>query len=414
MNDNKQFARLVTDTKKKIVEFGITSKSVIGFFDRCTRLLTDYLISSDQSFSLEVGFSWLEQHKFDDSCSVRSNYILRLSYRRTILLLSDNQNNQLIHWKVYPLIKQVLPQLPAFIHELSEYKSYLKISNYADATIDFRMRCAKEFLVFLETSHLCSLDQLTNQLVADYFASDRFSNRKPSGVQAEAGRVKLFLEYLEDEGIVANKQLHYAVPRYRLSEMNVITTITPLAKKHLLSDYPNLRSNKREKAMCLFALHLGLRTRDIQQLRFKDIDWDTGNLSIVQHKTGVAVKMTIDNETQNALIDYLLNERRTTDCDVIFITSKGPISPLRGSDRNIYKRIKGIDRQKNIPSQGLHILRRTFASDLLKSGAPLPVISTALGHLDKEEVHHYLSTDELNMKRCALDLTLIPFARSGY
>ncbi len=80
-------------------------------------------------------------------------------------------------------------------------------------------------------------------------------------------------------------------------------------------------------------------------------------LYIKQQKAGIPVKMKIDNETQNAIIDY------------IFVTSKGPITKLHRGDRNIYRRTHGIDTKKNIPHQGLHIMRRTFASPLFK-GSP--------------------------------------------
>ena len=63
-----------------------------------------------------------------------------------------------------------------------------------------------------------------------------------------------------------------------------------------------------------------------------------------------------------------------------------------------------------IPKDGLHILRRTGASRMLRSGVPLNTISTILGHVSESAVQHYLTTDEENMRKCSIGLSQIPYA----
>ena len=60
------------------------------------------------------------------------------------------------------------------------------------------------------------------------------------------------------------------------------------------------------------------------------------------------------------------------------------------------------------------IARRTFASRLLQCGVELPVISNMLGHTDKETVQDYISTDDVKMKRCSLNLSLTPYQRGDF
>lgn len=72
------------------------------------------------------------------------------------------------------------------------------------------------------------------------------------------------------------------------------------------------------------------------------------------------------------------------------------------------------DVEKHLPHDGLHILRRTFASRLLENGVPLPVISAALGHIGQESSKPYLSTDEKVMRKCALGLDGIPCRREEF
>ena len=413
MKNVNEFEKLAKGTKDKILSFGITSKTVLKNFDRCVSLLNKYLDDHQLEFNLEIGLKWLDQQEFTATNTNTYNNNLRLSYRRTILLLWDNKCSNLTEWKIYPSIKQTFPTTEEFKNTLHNYRKFLEQSLYAQATIDFRIQCAKPLLIFMESKQVYLLQGITHALIAEYFTTDHFSNRKPAGVQSEATRAKLFLRYLEEENLVEDQTLHYAVPIYYTQQEKIITTITLEAEKQLLGDYPHLLSNKREKAMFLLALRLGLRTTDIFNLKFENIDWERSTLSILQQKTSRFLKLKIDNETQNALIDYILNERRQTSTAFIFITAKGPIKKQSGNSvRDLYKRISDLDKQKHIPHQGLHILRRTFASRLLNNRTPLAVISGALGHTDKNQVHKYLATDEEKMRLCALSLTSIPFGVS--
>jgi integrase len=120
--------------------------------------------------------------------------------------------------------------------------------------------------------------------------------------------------------------------------------------------------------------------------------------------------MPVDNETQNAIIDYLLNERRDCKSEYIFVTAVGAAQKLA---RRHY-RIKYRASKEEIPHEGLQIFRRTFASELLKCGVPRGTISSMLGHIDKVSIEPYLSTDDVKMKRCSLGLSLIPHSKEVF
>ena len=120
--------------------------------------------------------------------------------------------------------------------------------------------------------------------------------------------------------------------------------------------------------------------------------------------------MPLDNETQNAIIDYILNERRDCKSEYIFVTAVGAAQKI--ARRNFL--IKYRASSEKIPHDGLRVFRKTFASKLLQSGTPLEMISEMLGHVGKHSVQCYLSTDDMKMKRCALNLSLIPCLRRDY
>ncbi|MCM1224407.1 MAG: tyrosine-type recombinase/integrase [Lachnospiraceae bacterium] len=413
MKHENGFLILAADTRKKMVSLGAASKTSTDRFDKCIQLLASYLKSKMQDFSLEAGLKWLDTIEHSPSKTHDSSYTVWSSYRRIVYLLADNQCGRLDEWRMYKFYDIPVPSTGAYSSLLSEYRQSLHLEAYAPRTIKKKMQIVQKFLVYLETQDAVPFPKVTNENVASYFLTEHFKNRKPGGVRAEACDIKLFLEYVEESGISSCSLLHNAVPVVYVPENRIITTINKQVENSLLEAPPSCTADKRERAAYLLALRLGLRSCDIYDLRFRDIDWDTGILNIIQKKTKTEIKMQMDAETQNALIDYILHERRELESEYIFVTAFGHIARKTGNCRSLHSRMDA-DLQEKLPHDGLHILRRTFASRLLNKGVALPVISAALGHTGRETLKPYLSTDEEKMRRCAIGLCGIQCGREEF
>lgn len=413
MKHENDFLNLAADTREKMVSLGAASRTSTDRFDKCIQLLAAYLEGKGQEFSLEAGLEWLGTIEHSPSKVHDSSYTIWSSYRRVVYLLSDNQCGRLDRWRMYKFYDISFPATEPYSSLLSEYEHSLHLEGYAVRTIKKKIQIVRKFLVYLEGQDAVPFSKVTNESVASYFLTEHFKNRKPGGVRAEACDIKVFLEYAEESGLSSSRLLHNAVPVFYVPENRIITTVNEQVENRLLEDHPSFAADKRERAAYLLALRLGLRSCDIYDLRFRDIDWDTGILNIVQKKTKTEIKMQMDAETQNALIDYILHERRELDSEYIFVTAFGHMSRKTGTCRSLHSRIDG-DLQGQLPHDGLHILRRTFASRLLNSGAVLPVISAALGHTGRDSLKPYLSTDEKKMRRCALGLCGIQCGREEF
>ena len=305
------------------------------------------------------------------------------------------------------------PATETYSSLLSEYEHSLHLEGYALRTIRKKIQMVRKFLVYLEGRDAVPFSKVTNENVASYFLTEHFKNRKPGGVRAEACDIKIFLEYTEESGLSSENLLHNAVPVFYVPENRIITTINEQMETHLLKEHPSCTADKRERAAYLLALRLGLRSCDIYNLKFSDINWDAGILNIVQKKTKTKIKMHMDTETQNALIDYILHERRNLESKYIFVTAFGHMARKTGNCRSLHCRMDG-DLREQLPNDGLHILRRTFASRLLNNGTALPVISAALGHTGRNSLKPYLSMDEEKMRRCSIGLCGIRCRREEF
>lgn len=170
----------------------------------------------------------------------------------------------------------------------------------------------------------------------------------------------------------------------------------------------------RDRAIILLAYTTELRGCDIRKLKLENIDWRNKTLTIKQSKTGKVITNPLNDETLNAIADYILEERpKNTKHREIFISSRAPKQPLQtplNYIANKYCDKAGIERDE---MQSFHSIRRGSATDLAYEGVPLPVISEYLGHRDLSEARPYLSYTK-EASDCSRDFSDVPLKSSFY
>ena len=114
-----------------------------------------------------------------------------------------------------------------------------------------------------------------------------------------------------------------------------------------------------------------------------------------------AIIYSFSDDVGWAVIDYLKNGRPQTELPYLFVTHTAPIKPFSATTSlygmiSRYRTIVGIDLHEN-SRRGMHSLRHTFATNLLRNEIPLETIVEMLGHVGMSSVDVYLSveTEEL-------------------
>ena len=159
---------------------------------------------------------------------------------------------------------------------------------------------------------------------------------------------------------------------------------------------------KRDYAIILTAVVLGLRGIDVAELTFDEIDWINGELHILQSKTDRIIALPLTRDVGLAIQDYILHGRPDCDDPHIFLTLK---RPLRGIGRTSpYQVFNGYRISLGLPKTHFHGLRRGVATGMVMDGVPVTTIAQVLGHSSVEPTKQYISLDSLHLRECALDL----------
>lgn len=162
---------------------------------------------------------------------------------------------------------------------------------------------------------------------------------------------------------------------------------------------------KRDYAIIMLACCLGMRCKDIKQLKMDNFRWEEKKLIFTQSKTKTPLSLPLTPEVGWAVIDYLKYGRPKIESSYLFLSHRTPFIPFSESE-NLHKLIKGYMRLAHLPKlkkkRGMHSLRHTMASQLLEKDTPLSTISNILGHIDTDSTAVYLKVDMQKLKECSL------------
>ena len=285
---------------------------------------------------------------------------------------------------------------------LSDYLILLKREGWQPSTIAMQRSSNLRFCRYLNGIGIRHFNDVTPEIVKEFNLQDE--HETPEGKAAYNCRIRSFIIYLYEQGLVENPYLYKALPTMASPRTSIVKTLSKEDVASIWSVDPGALSPKelRDYAIVCVGLSMGFRASDIISLRFTDIDWKLRSISIVQRKTGKALTMPMPVRTGNILFRYIRDGRPQSSSPYIFIRHEAPYDGVRcGVCRSALRRfIAPVD------SNGcsFHIVRKTFATNLLTGSVNVELISDSLGHSTDGTVHKYLSLDEKRMRMCPLSL----------
>lgn len=282
-----------------------------------------------------------------------------------------------------------------FSTQLAEFLKVLKKSNLKDNTVErYRAFCTKLFCDFAQQG-IEKWEEIDHKTLSNAFSR---SNNKIEFVKFSR---RLF-RYLLSVGLV-----HYdysGILPVVTKPQTIPSVYSPAEIKQLLDSVETVTPNgKRDYAILLLAVMLGLRASDIRLLRFENVDYKENVIRFIQFKTSVEQLLPMPTEVANALHDYIDNGREKNNEPFIFTDGYGrPLGP--GSVPGIASRrfvLSKIDFGNR--HHGSHALRMSYASQLIAENVPYEIVRVALGHVNRDTTRHYVEFATESLRKCALE-----------
>ena len=195
---------------------------------------------------------------------------------------------------------------------ISSYLLEITCLNLQTNSIYCREYVSKIFLYYLQLSKILELNNLHRKHIINFL--NEFKDYSKFTIKDYLAMVKVFLEFLYLNHYI-NQPLHVTLPKVYIPKQSKIPSVwnTKDIQKLLENIDRTTAIGKRDYAILLLIIKLGLRKIDVITLKFSDINWNNKTINIVQQKTKEPISLPLLNDIGWAIIDYIKNGRPKVD-----------------------------------------------------------------------------------------------------
>lgn len=289
------------------------------------------------------------------------------------------------------VIEAERPRPAASGHELvlESFERYLLVERgLAAGTVVGYVEHARRFLAGLEPA-----DGLGSVTAADVTSAvlRRSGAVSVATTQNFVAGLKSFLRFCFIEGLVELDVSEAALAITGRRRSSLPRGITPADARALLTSCDRRSSlGRRDYALLVLMLRLGLRRSEVAGLRLDDVDWRAGEV-VVRGKGARVDRLPLPDEVGEAIAAYLRRGRPTGERREVFLRARAPYGPMASS--TVASSVRRACRRAGIAEVGSHRLRHTVACEMVAAGVPLIEIAQVLRHHSLQTTAVYARVD---------------------
>lgn len=401
--------KLMEATEQWLLSQGYKN-STLGVYKATWNKFRSY--SKSPLYSREIAEQFLLHHFGIDINSIGQKLDMRMRHARRHMIALDEflQNGHICRRKAY-----VWPVYSDHTFSLffAEYLDFCKGQQYSRSWMDNTISGLKVFLLAVHATCTDTPGSINADTI-NYFSE---AMQKADGICTNVRRTRCrqvgsYLHWLYQHK-VTDIDYSLLLPNFKRTPPKLPQIWTPEDVEKILTiiDTEN-PVGKRNYAIFLLMARTGLRVSDVVNLKFSNINWKDNSISLSQQKTGNVLTLPLSKEIGLAIISYLQEGRPQSSSDFVFVGHNAPFEPLNchnnfNPELRRYMRRAGV----SMPTErhiGVHTLRHSFATNMLKKGATVQDISQILGHSNINVTETYLRVDIEQMRLCSLDVEELP------
>jgi integrase/recombinase XerD len=301
---------------------------------------------------------------------------------------------------VVPPLVAVEPVMPGEAL-LVDYRRYLcEERGLAASTITHDLASAKAFLAWRSDSD--GELRWASLRAADVaaFVAQECPRRSVGSAKLLVTGLRSLLRYLHLSGRIERPLTGAVPPVAGWRDGSLPRALPPGDVARLLSSCDRRRRvGRRDYAMLLLMLRLGLRAGEVAALSLDDLDWRAGEM-VVRGKGRRDERLPLPADVGAAVAGYLRHARPVIADRAVFVTTRAPYRQV--SSDAVKARVRYACARAGMTPFGAHRLRHTAASWMLWAGAGLPEIGQVLRHRALSTTAIYAKVDRDALRSLAL------------
>lgn len=282
---------------------------------------------------------------------------------------------------------------------LNEFLIYIyKIKMYSQNTIDAYKIDLNQFINFLTKELMISiidLNKISKKEIKSYllFLSER--NLSEKSINRKLASIKSFFRYLLKQKLVKSNpttninglKIPQKLPRFIQNDV-----LFKVLEHNINDDWQIIR----DKTILELFFSTGIRLRELIFLDLKDLEMEDKILKVVGKGNKERI-VPFGKKVFQSLVKYLKFRNKYISRDLkdfpLFISKKG----IRISPRTVQSRLKKLFNKVSLNEFTPHLMRHTFASQMINNGADIRAVQEILGHssLSSTQIYTHLKKKKL-------------------
>ena len=271
---------------------------------------------------------------------------------------------------------------------VNNFYEYLLTKNYSQNTILSYINDLYYFYLFVKKD----LDLVKEEDIRDYLEYLNLKKDKSTSVSRKISTFKSFYKFLYLNEYIDKKEYPLSKISYPKAEKKLPKFIYYNDLLEMINESSKGKEGLRDRLIIEMLYATGVRVSELVNIKINDIDFN--NRRIIVCGKGNKERIVYYGEYAMKVLNDYLRGRENINNQYLFLNNRGEKLTDRGVRYIIDNIMKNLSVKTHVTP---HVLRHTFATDMLNNGCDIKVVQELLGHssLKTTEVYTHVTNDRL-------------------
>ena len=274
------------------------------------------------------------------------------------------------------------------INVINDFISYISKKNYSINTYTSYINDLYYFYIFIKKD----LTKVTFEDIKDYLEHLNLKKEKPSSVRRKISSLKSFYKFLYKNDYMDKKDYPLTKIAYPKMEKKLPKFIYYNDLLEIINESTKDKDGVRDRLIIEMLYATGVRVSELINIKINDIDFN--NRRIIVLGKGNKERIVYYGEYAEEVLKEYMKTHERKNHNYLFVNSKGG----QLTDRGVRYIIDNIMSKLSVKTHVTpHVLRHTFATDMLNNGCDIKVVQELLGHssLKATEIYTHVTNEHL-------------------
>lgn len=271
---------------------------------------------------------------------------------------------------------------------MNNFYEYLLTKNYSENTVLSYINDLYYFYLFVKKD----LDLVKEEDIRDYLEYLNLKKDKSTSVSRKISTFKSFYKFLYLNEYIDKKEYPLSKISYPKAEKKLPKFIYYNDLLEIINESSKGKEGLRDRLIIEMLYATGVRVSELVNIKINDIDFN--NRRIIVCGKGNKERIVYYGEYAMKVLNDYLRGRENINNQYLFLNNRGEKLTDRGVRYIIDNIMKNLSVKTHVTP---HVLRHTFATDMLNNGCDIKVVQELLGHssLKTTEVYTHVTNDRL-------------------